>query len=143
MKFIAVYVLLVGVPVAGIAAILRAGNHLHAPPHLAGEWRVEGTPFALGGDTVHALAVSQSGEHLEVGVGARTVRGRFAGDSLVAAQGAVRAGAAGPCVTGPVRLDARLDTASRPMRMWGTWRANAAGCQPVRFAATQPVGGGR
>ncbi|HET7461361.1 MAG TPA: hypothetical protein VFJ82_08925 [Longimicrobium sp.] len=144
MKNVAVYFLLVGVPAAGLAAILRAGNRLHAPPHLAGEWRVEGMALALdAGDTVSAFSVVQSGEHVEVVVGPRALRGRFAGDSLTAARGAVRMDAAGPCVAGAVRLDVRVDTAARPMRMWGTWRADEPGCAPVRFAATQAAREGR
>jgi len=144
MKYVAVYLLLVGVPAAGLAASLRAGNRLHAPPHLSGEWRVEGMPLALDeGDTAGALSISQSGEHVEVVVGPRTLRGRFAGDSVAASRGAMRMDEKGPCVSGAVRLDVRVDTAARPMRLWGTWRADEAGCEPVRFAATQAADGGR
>src|SRR5690242_17688758 len=123
MKSIALYLLLVGIPAAGLAGILRAGNQLRAPAHLSGEWRVEGMPLALDADdTVGAIAISQSGEHVEVVVGPRTLRGRFAGDSLGARRPAMRMAAAGPCVSGDVRLDVRVDTAARPMRLWGTWR---------------------
>lgn len=144
MKYLAVYLLLVGVPVAGIAAILHGGSRLHAPPHLSGEWRVEGMPLALDrGDTVAALSISQSGEHVEVTVGPRTLRGRFAGDSVAASRPAMTMDESGPCVSGNVRLDVRVDTAARPVRLWGTWLADEAGCEPVRFAATQTAEGGR
>ena len=132
MKLVAIYLLLVGIPLAGLAAILHAGRALHAPPAIGGEWRVEGAAA----DSVASLAISQSGEHVEVSLGAARLRGRLAGDSVVAE----RRGSAAPCAR---QLHARIDTAARPMRMIAELRPDAPGCAPSRFAAVHPAGGGR
>ena len=136
MKSLLLYFLLVGVPVTGLAAILRAGGRLHAPPPIAGEWRVEGAAAGAGADTVRTLVISQSGEHVEVAVAGHSFRGRFGGDTLSAERHVSPVISPGPCfrATG-VRLRARIDTAARPMRLAGVLEANAPGCAPVPITA--------
>ncbi|HEU4559647.1 MAG TPA: hypothetical protein VFS20_17475, partial [Longimicrobium sp.] len=128
LKSLAIYLLLVGVPVAGLAAILRAGVRLHAPPAIAGEWRVEGG----GPGSARTLVISQSGQHVEVAVASYSLRGIFTDDTLTAESRISPVGAPGPCFRATaVRLRARVDTAARPMRLRGALQPNAPGCAPV------------
>jgi len=136
MKLVALYLMLVGVPLAGLAAILHAGRALRAPAAIGGAWRVESLVLAAG-DTLESIALTQSGEHVEVELGAASLRGRFVGDSLVAARRgsppvAPGTECAGAAVAG---LRARVDSAATPMRLWGTLQPAAPGCAPVPFAA--------
>ena len=134
MKLIAIYLLLVGIPLAGLAAILHVGRGLHAPPAITGQWRMEGA--AAAGDSLAPIAISQSGEHVEVVLAGAELRGRLSGDSIVAE----RRGPAAPCAR---LLHARIDTAARPMRMIAELRPDAPGCGPARFAAVHAAAGGR
>ncbi len=83
MKSLFTYIVLVGVPGAGLLGILHAGRGLKAPHAIGGEWRVEGG--ALAGA---ALRVQQSGEHVVLEVPRRAghvrLRGRLRGDTLEA-----------------------------------------------------------
>jgi hypothetical protein len=132
-KSLAAYVLLVGVPLAGLVAILRAGGRLHAPPSIAGEWRVQGGPFAIDPDS-RVLTVVQSGDHVEVELGTLSLRGRFTGDSLDAERRGMNDGSFGPCPP-HVRLRARVDTAARPRRLVGLIGGQAPGCPQLAIDA--------
>lgn len=132
LKSLAIYLFLVGVPVVGLAAILRAGVRLHAPPAIAGEWRVEGTEPG----SARTLVISQSGQHVEVEIASYSLRGLFSGDTLTAERRISRLISPGSCFRATdVRLRARIDTAARPMRLRGVLQANAPGCAPVPVTA--------
>lgn len=142
-KSLAVYVALVGLPLAGLVAILRGGAGLQAPPPIAGEWRIQGGPLAIDADS-RVLTVSQSGEHVDVALGSLSLRGRFTGDSLNAERRGMNDGSFGPCPP-HVRLRARIDTAARPRRMVGLVGGRAAGCPQLAIDAVQaaPPAGAR
>ena len=139
MKSLPLYLFLVGVPLAGLALILRAGDGLAAPPPIGGAWRVEeGQALPAAADTGRTFAISQSGQHVEVAFGGHTLRGRFSGDSLVAERRMSRMMTRGPCLQATdVRLRARVDTAARPMRLAGVLDANAPGCAPAALTAVR------
>jgi hypothetical protein len=143
MRSLAVYLALVGIPLLGLAAILRAGARLHAPPSIAGEWRVLGGPFAIDPAT-RVLTISQSGEHVDVALGTLSLRGRFTGDSLDAERRGMNDGSFGPCPP-HLRLRARIDTAARPRRLVGVVGGQAAGCPRLGIDAVRaaPPAGGR
>jgi hypothetical protein len=144
MKSFPVYLCLVGVPLAGLAMILRAGDGLTAPPPIAGAWRVEGQAALAAAESARTFAISQSGQHVEVAFGGHSMRGRFSGDSLVAEGDASARGAPGPC--GPstgLRLRARVDTAARPLRLAGVLDADAPGCAPAALIAVRSAAGVR
>lgn len=69
MKSVLLYLLLVGVPVAGVAMVLRAGRTIVPPPYVGGTWRLTMEPDTLcrvePPDSLLML-VEQSGPHLEV-----------------------------------------------------------------------------
>lgn len=75
MRFVTLYLVLVGLPILGVLGILRAGQELTAPRSVSGTWVAE-TSFGadsagacwltrLGADRL-AMVVSQSGSSLEV-----------------------------------------------------------------------------
>jgi hypothetical protein len=142
-KSLAAYVLLVGVPLAGLVAILRAGGRLHAPPPIAGEWRVQGGPLGID-PTTRVVTIVQSGEHVDVAFGSLSLRGRFTGDSLDAERRGMNDGSYGPCPP-HVRLRARVDTAARPRRLVGVVGGQAPGCPQLAIDAvhTPSAAGGR
>jgi len=135
LKSLAVYIGLVGLPLAGLVAILRAGAGLQAPPPIAGEWRVQGGPFAIDPDS-RVVTLSQSGEHVDVALGTISLRGRLTGDSLVAERRGMSDESYGPCPA-HVMLRARIDTAARPRRLVGMVGGQAAGCPQLAIDAVQ------
>jgi len=146
MKSLLIYLALVGLPLAGLAGILRAGSRLHAPPAVGGAWRVEAP--ASPADSL--LEVSQSGEHAVVRFGGARMLGEVRGDSLIA-----RAEPAWhtppPVFCGPAfgrELRARIDRAAEPDRIEGTLAVpNHPNCPPAPISAVRlpkPArGGGR
>jgi len=145
LKSLAAYLLLVGIPLAALAAILRAGGRLQAPPSIAGEWRVDvpGFPVDSADDQAppRVLAVSQSGTHLSVAFAGREMRGALEGDSLAVASHEVWY-TPPRCFRGDLEVRARVDTAARPPRMAGTVGVPGA-CPDLPFTAVRRVRGAR
>jgi len=87
-RSVLLYLVLVGLPVAGVSAVLRAGRELTPPTSFGGSWVVEAWPDSVcqehQPDTLE-LMVDQSGPSLSI----KTRRGprfiaRVEGDSFVA-----------------------------------------------------------
>ncbi|HSU16454.1 hypothetical protein [Longimicrobium sp.] len=121
MKPLLAYAALVGLPLAGLAAVLHAGRALHAPPDVGGRWEIEWPRRMVRPPTAGELeemrfTVAQSGTHVAVTLFGREYRGRLRGDSLV-----VRSGGGPPrdnCWDAPhTVIRARVDTAAAPRRM--------------------------
>lgn len=143
MKWIGAYALLVIVPLAALAAILRAGSGLRAPHHVGGEWRMEvpGYPAAAKPADGLALMIVQSGVHLSVGFDRAELRGRLDGDSLTAERRDQETTVAA-CDRGGLVLRARVDTTARPLRMAGTiGTAQRGDCPELPFTAVRAEGG--
>jgi len=115
MKSLLIYLAMVGLPLAGLFGILRAGSRLDAPHSIGGSWRMQAP--APPGD----LELSQSGVHVVVEMGGVRMRGEVRGDSLVAsAPPAAGAPGAVPCGAHLGRdLRARIDRAAEPDRVTG------------------------
>lgn len=77
MKSLALYLLVVGLPLAGLVAVLRAGDHLGAPRSVGGRWKLDADVAGA-----RALAIVQSGPRLEVTLGAAAGSGTLEGDAL-------------------------------------------------------------
>jgi hypothetical protein len=138
MKWLGTYALLVAVPLAALAAILRAGSRLRAPLEVAGEWRVDvpGFPAGSAADGPPRLVISQSGTHLSVTFDRSGLRGVLDGDSLTAERRETWTPVAA-CYRGALVLRARVDTAARPLRMAGTVGMPRRRCPDLRFAAVR------
>ena len=142
MKWIGAYALLVIVPLAALAGILRAGSGLSAPHHVAGEWRIKvpGYPAdAKAGDALQ-LTIAQSGVHLAVAFDRADLRGTLYGDSLTAERREAWTPVS-TCYRGGLTLRARVDTLARPMRMAGTIGTTTRGhCPELPFTAVRAEG---
>ena len=146
MRSLLLYLLLVGIPAAGVAGILRAGAGLEAPASVGGQWTLDVVPPAADPRcelTSGALVISQSGVHLDAALrpsGAR-LRGEMRGDTIELVS-PVRAdvtdGRGGCDAAAGVRLEAVADGADRPAALRGTLRfAGCAACAPLAFTATR------
>ena len=70
MKSVVIYLILVGIPIAGVIGILRVGQRLTPPPYVGGTWAVTIRPDSgchptAPNDSV-TMVVSQSGPHIAV-----------------------------------------------------------------------------
>lgn len=89
MKGVLIYLVLVGIPVAGVIGVLQAGRDIIPPPYLGGTWSLLIQPDyacapSAAGDSL-TMVVSQSGPHLAVnfpGSALPQLKGRTNGDSL-------------------------------------------------------------
>jgi hypothetical protein len=70
MKSVLLYLLLVGIPVAGVALVLRLGRSIVPPPYVGGTWRMTMSPDSLCRSDLKVdsllMEVSQSGPHIAV-----------------------------------------------------------------------------
>jgi hypothetical protein len=154
-RFIVAYILLVGLPLAGLAGVLRAGRHLKAPIAIDGTWKIETTAKvaatqpcdqAIASLLTSSLVVSQSGQTLELtlnGVSRTTVAGELDGSNLKASIGS----RTGCPADQPVTLVASVDPKTEPKSLTGSFSvANCASCSPLEFRAARqpraPSGGG-
>jgi hypothetical protein len=128
-KSLLTYVVLVGLPTAGVLGVLNAGRSLRAPYAVGGEWRITAGPLA---DS--AFVVQQSGVHVAVVLGGSRLGGRLRGDTLeVRGAGTGAAGACGP--EGGTTLTATVDASARPRRLLGTLARGGAECAAVPIEA--------
>jgi hypothetical protein len=164
-NFVVAYVLLVGLPLLGLAGVLKSGRSLVAPISVDGIWKIEAGASRLSSalasqscdKTVASLAVgslgiSQSGKSLVL---------TFSGGSKAVASGAlegknlsasfVPARDASPdnrCGDQLITLAATIDAQVEPRSLSGVLSVNGcASCVPLEFRAVRqprtPTGGMR
>jgi hypothetical protein len=157
-NFIVAYVLLVGLPLVGLAGVLRTGRSLVAPIAVDGVWKIESDANRLAGQpcakSVSSLSntsvvISQSGKNLVLTFNnaSKTVAsGTIDGKSVKAPVVLTRDSSDDRCSDQPVELTATIDPKSEPKSLSGTLSFNACpSCVPVEFhALKQPraAGGG-
>jgi hypothetical protein len=151
------YPLLVGLPVAGVLAILRAGERLTPLTSIGGVWAVDTASlaadarvltFACGSGreahAVHGAAVAQSGTAstiaLRDGAGRSWAEGTLA---LAAGRSAAEGMLTRPaCASDRVRVTLRPEAGRRPGRALLVLRpAGCAGCAEVRVPVTRAAPG--
>jgi len=127
MRSFLIYLGMVGVPVLGLAGILRLGRDLRAPASVGGEWRLE-QPFPGAPTGARTLVISQSGPHLSLTIGGRGVRGTLRGDTVTASADATDRSACGEADV----MRAVLDRSGAAPRLVG-----GAGCPRAPFTAVR------
>jgi hypothetical protein len=148
MRSLLLYLLLVGIPAAGVAGILRAGAGLEAPASVGGQWTLDVAPSAADPRCEPApgtLTISQSGVHLDAALrpgGEARLRGEMRGDTIILASMVPSddsSNEGGDCdPAAGVRLEAVADGADRPAALRGTLRfVGCAACAPLAFTATR------
>jgi len=152
-KAILLYLALVGLPVLGVAGILRLGSRLEAPPDIGGTWRAAFAPAAqlvppcveLPPDAA-AFDVAQSGVHVSVTLNdaSRTrLDGKLRGMHLWGrAENLPLLGTARTaCPGAPLELAADLVWDGRESHLVGNlWAGGCAACAPVSFQAERVSG---
>ena len=150
-KLLLVYLCLVGIPLLGLLAILRAGEHLTPPASLGGSWKLEADFTSLANQACRDLffgikqpflIISQSGPSVALTLNNRqrtTLAGSLKNDSLFV--GATPDSEAGPgsaeCLD-PQAIRLRADIAKDAGQRILIGTLSIAGCQrcpPVPFRA--------
>ena len=143
MKTALLYLALVGLPVLGVLAILRAGQRLDPPVAFGGMWRVE---MAVADSTPRTcrppaalLHVEQSGERARVRLGAGSAVGEVTGGRLATRSALAVEGdptlRPGPGTCAGWRLDARPAGSRVPVILSGQLTPEGCPCAPVAFTA--------
>jgi hypothetical protein len=155
-NFVIAYIFLVGLPLLGLAGVLRSGRGLAAPFSIDGSWKVEASASTASASSCDKflsslvsapISISQSGKVLVVGVnGGKATTGGLEGKILKAQFSGADSPAAGDCSDRSLTLTAALDPEADPRTLSGTISVDGcASCAPLEFrAARQPrtTGGG-
>jgi hypothetical protein len=141
-KHLVQYLALVGLPFLGLLGVLRVGRDMTAPMAVHGPYLVA-TTGGTGGSCLKALladsslAVSQSGERIQVRLGQRAVRldGQLTGNAL-RAEGELPATTA--CPSGePIRLEGLASRVEGQVRLDLQLRAECAACGSLTVQASR------
>ena len=154
-QFVVAYILLVGIPLLGLAAVLKSGRTIAAPVSVDGVWKME-TPASFAsalpcGNSLALLSngpivISQSGKTLLLTLsrGSKaTVPGAIEGSVIRASIAPGNISSEGGCDGDRTfNLTATLDLKSDPRTMSGTLTMEGcSSCMPIEFrAARQPRG---
>jgi len=144
-NFLFAYVLLVALPVVGLAGVLRSGRNLSAPMSVGGIWIISATPDQLAAFPCGkillaqntAFTISQSGRAFTLNVpnagwiaSSGAVEGNTITATLVPAVPAKEAG----CGDHSLSLTATVDTKASPRSLQGALRAqDCPGCAAIEF----------
>ena len=146
-RFLIAYLLLVGLPLLGLAGVLRAGHTLTAPLSADGEWKwaidsgdvgFQPCAKAIASLRDSAMVISQSGRefvmNFDGGSGARG-SGTIDGTALQAAISLPQSGEAECGSKGMIALAATIDP-HEPRSMQGTFSIDGcSSCTPVKYHA--------
>jgi hypothetical protein len=155
-NFVIAYILLVGLPLVGLAGVLRSGRNLNAPFSVDGAWKIDagashpsGAPCAdfLSSVSNSPLSISQSGTSLVVGLSGKTTIGTLAGKTIKAQFAGADNTNPTECRDRGLTLTATLDPLAEPRTLGGRLAVEGcASCAPVEFRAVKqprPAGGTR
>lgn len=152
-NFVIAYILLVGLPLLGLAGVLRSGRHLKAPFSADGAWKMDAAPAHpaapcadfLSSVSNSSFSISQSGTSLVIGLGGKTTTGTLDGKTLKAQFAGAENPKAPDCSDLGLELTATLDPMAEPRTLSGRFSVEGcASCAPVEFHATRqprPAGG--
>jgi hypothetical protein len=155
-NFVVAYILLVGLPLLGLAGVLRSGRNLTAPISVDGVWRIDADAGRLSGlscdrpaSAFSSVVISQSGKSLVLTfnnaaktVSSGVLEGKNLKASVVLERDLSNKGGCGD--DEPFTLTATVDPNSEPRSMTGLLSVNACtSCVPVEFhAVRQPRASG-
>ena len=151
-NFIIAYVLLVGLPLLGLAGVLRAGRSLSAPASIDGTWKLAAAEkgeshqpctLAISSLTNSSLMISQSGKGLELEFDnslKTKATGTLEGKTLMVPVTLTPQphSAVGCADTQPLILRATLDPDSEPKSLTGVISVDGCPtCAPMSFRAVR------
>ena len=149
-NFVIAYVLLVGLPLAGLAGVLRAGRSLTAPMSVDGVWKVqadaspvnaEGCSHALTSLSNSSLVISQSGKSVMLSFegspkasGSGTLEGQSLRGSVIASDSSASACGSDQQIT----LAAAIDPKADPKSLTGVLSVSGCpSCAEIKISATR------
>jgi hypothetical protein len=144
-RFVAAYTLLVGLPLLGLAGVLKTGRRIAAPVSVNGRWRLHidndapssQSCFKAFATERHEMLIAQSGKELTLSFADSKVvgRGKINGRDLGGEVGKSAAADQSSCRAPVLHISATLDR-NRPTNMIGTITANeCTTCLPLTFQA--------
>jgi len=150
-NFVIAYILLVGLPIAGLLGVLKHGRSLTAPVSVDGNWQLQGNlpelaalPCGISSPASDepVLSISQSGRNFELNLpnGFRTeTSGMIDGTTLKATlTPAVQPRALGCGKDRAVTLIASLNPDAQPKTLEGTIAVDGCPtCTPIKFVAVR------
>ena len=144
-NFVFAYVLLVALPVVGLAGVLRSGRNLSAPMSVGGLWKISANSDQFAGLPCGkillaqnaAFTISQSGRAFTLNVpnagwtaSSGAVEGTTINATLIPAVAAKEAG----CGDHSLSLTAIVDTKANPRSLLGVLRVqDCPGCAAIEF----------
>ena len=147
-NFVIAYILLVGLPLAGLAGVLRSGRGISAPISIDGTWKVEPSSVhstgqscdqALSSFPVSAFAISQSGKTLTLTLtnpAKTSAEGSILGKNLKVVMGTTDSTAAGCAAGQALALTATVVPGSEPRSMSGVVSvSDCPSCAAIEFKA--------
>jgi hypothetical protein len=148
-NFVIAYILLVGLPLAGLVGILKHGRTLTAPLSVDGIWKlqIDSTQLAnlpcgksLAAVEDPTLTISQSGERFTLNIAHATAGGAIKGTALTAVLAPTGAGESGCGSNRQLTLMATVDPKAEPRSLAGMLSVNdCPACSPVAFHAVRQV----
>jgi hypothetical protein len=149
-NFVIAYILLVGLPLAGLAGVLRSGRSLTAPISVDGSWKLEADSIhssgqscdkALSSLSPSSFSISQSGKSLMLTLNnpaKTTAEGSLEGKVVKAQVGTTDSSTAGCTAGQPLLLMATVDPKSEPRSLAGVLSVNGcSSCGSVEFRAVR------
>jgi hypothetical protein len=149
-NFVIAYILLVGLPLAGLVGVLRTGRSLRAPISIDGTWKIEADVSRLKStpcsQVLYSLAnspvlISQSGKTfvLTFNNGPKTsAAGVLEGQTLSVLLTLEPVSGSGCMAAQPLTLVATVDPHSEPRSLTGSLAINdCASCAPLEFHAVR------
>lgn len=145
-NFVVAYIFLVGLPLLGLAGVLRSGRHLVAPISVDGTWKVEADAKSLAANSCASvstllnapLLISQSGRNLEISFKGRSAAPGTLEDKNLKASMSLGGDSTGACGSSAVTLAAVVDPKSNPRSMTGQLSfAGCASCAPLSITAVR------
>lgn len=157
-NFVIAYILLVGLPLVGLAGVLKTGRTIKAPVSIDGTWKIDSTSPRAGGQfcekaiaalSTSSFAISQSGKTLTVTLHnpAKTSGQGFLEDTNLGAALATTDSSISDCPAGQILiLTASIAPNTNPRSMTGSLSVkDCPSCAGIEFhAVRQPKtqGGG-
>jgi hypothetical protein len=143
-NFVFAYMLLVALPLFGLAGILRSGRKLSAPISIGGVWKINTSPDQLAAFPCRQLlaenatfTISQSGRAFTLSLSnpaSSATAGAIDGNTINATLIPAAVGAQDAGCGEPLSLTAIVDSKAKPRSFEGALRAeNCSGCAALEF----------
>ncbi len=149
-NFVIAYILLVGLPLAGLAGVLKTGRSLKAPISIDGNWKIDSaSPHTAGQACEKAIsalsassfAVSQSGKTLTLtlqNASKTSSDGSLDGRSLNVPLATTDSATAGCAAGQTLVLSATVEAETQPTSMAGVmWVTDCPACATIQFHAVR------